>query len=114
MDTDRIETLRGYILERIATVKADISSYKSNTRPVAPDNAIGRLTRMEALNSKSINEAALYTARGSLENLERALTMLDDPDFGYCRQCEEPIPYARLMIVPEALFCVQCAEKMGA
>jgi hypothetical protein len=27
--------------------------------------------------------------------------MIDDPDFGYCITCDEPIGYKRLMIMPE-------------
>jgi len=46
--------------------------------------------------------------------MEGALTMINDPDFGLCRECEDPIPFARLMIVPESNLCVQCAgSKMG-
>jgi len=40
------------------------------------------------------------------------LRMINDPDFGLCRECEEPIPFARLMIVPESDLCVQCAEAL--
>jgi DnaK suppressor protein len=45
--------------------------------------------------------------------MERALMMINSPDFGLCREYEEPIPFARLMIVPESDLCVQCAEAMG-
>jgi DnaK suppressor protein len=44
--------------------------------------------------------------------MERALTMIDDPDFGLCHECEEPIPFARLMIMPESDLCVKCAEAI--
>ena len=111
MDADQIKALHKHILEKIEDVKGDIKSYKLNAKPVAPDNAIGRLTRLEAMNSKSINEAALRTSKEGLVKLERALNMLSAPDFGYCMACEEPIPYARLMIVPETVFCVHCAQK---
>ncbi|MBW1833433.1 MAG: TraR/DksA C4-type zinc finger protein [Deltaproteobacteria bacterium] len=38
--------------------------------------------------------------------------MIDDPDFGLCCECEEPIPFARLMIMPESDLCVKCAEAI--
>ena len=53
---------------------------------------------MEAINSKSINEAALNNSKQTLSKMERALTMIDDPDFGLCCEGEEPIPFTRLMI----------------
>lgn len=111
MDDEQRELLRKQILKKIKMVKSDIQSYKQMTKPVSPDNAIGRLTRMEAMNSKSISAAALHTSKQQLIELETALTMLYEADFGYCKNCEEPIPLARLMIMPEAQFCVHCAQN---
>jgi DnaK suppressor protein len=113
METKHKAELREMIEEKLQAVKKDIAAYRRLAKPVAPDNAIGRLTRMEAINSKGINEAALNKALLSLDQLERALTKIDHPDFGRCRECEEPIPLARLMILPEAELCVQCAEALG-
>jgi DnaK suppressor protein len=111
MDNDQKETLTGHIRKTIAVLKEDIDAYKALTQPIAPDDAIGRLTRMEAINSKSINEAALRKARNKLARLERILRDIDDPDFGLCHACEEPIPFARLMAMPESNLCVACAGK---
>jgi DnaK suppressor protein len=113
LETDKKEQLKAHIQNRIEDLKKDIKSYQELTRPVSPDNAIGRLTRMEAINSKSINEAALNKAEQALSKMERTLRMIDDPDFGLCRECDEPIPFKRLMIVPESDLCVQCAGEMG-
>jgi len=112
MEIEKREKLKNHINEKIESVKQDIQSYQKLTRPIPPDNAIGRLTRMDAISSKSINEAALSNAKQTLSKMERALTMIDDPDFGLCRECEEQIPFARLMIMPESDLCVQCAEAM--
>ena len=106
------EKLARQIREKIETVKQDIVSYTERTKPVAPDDAIGRLTRMDAIGNKSINEAALREAQHTLTKLERALKMIDRPGFGLCRECEEPIPIARLMVMPESDMCVECAEEM--
>jgi DnaK suppressor protein len=113
METEQKAELKKNIKEKIATLKANIEAFKSITKPVSPDNAIGRLTRMEAIGSKSINEAALEKAKRTLSNLERALAHLDDPDFGLCCECEEPIASARLMALPETELCIRCAEKMS-
>jgi DnaK suppressor protein len=105
--------LAGQIREKIERVKKDIISYEELSKPVAPDDAIGRLTRMDAIGNKSINEAALREAQNTLFKLERALKLIDRPGFGLCRECEEPIPLARLMVLPESDMCVECAEEMG-
>jgi len=103
-------------LEKIITAEKDnlltnIESLEEGSKPVAPDEAIGRLTRMDAINAKSINEANLNSARVKLAKLERALSKLNDPDFGICAICEEPIPVGRIMLMPETTVCVQCADR---
>jgi DnaK suppressor protein len=103
-------------LEKIITAEKDnlltnIQSLEEGSKPVAPDEAIGRLTRMDAINAKSINEANLNSARVKLAKLERALSKLDDPDFGTCAICEEPIPVGRIMLMPETTVCVKCADR---
>ena len=113
METEKREILKDHIKKKIEGLKEDIKSYQVLTQPISPDNAIGRLTRMDAINSKSINEVALTKAKQTLSKMEHTLMMINDPDFGSCRECEEPIPFARLMIVPESDLCVQCAEAIG-
>lgn len=113
MDNDQRSALKKTIEENIEATKNDIAAYEQLTKPVSPDNAIGRLTRMEAINSKSINEVALTKSKDTLVKLEHALAKIDDPEFGECRECGEQIPPARLMILPETDLCVQCAEGQG-
>ncbi len=113
MTTTEKEQLHKHILQEIEAVKHIIASHKKSAKPVAPDNAIGRLSRMEAINSKSISEEALRKAQSSLAGLERALKMIDNPDFGYCVECGEEILFKRLMIMPGARMCVECAGKRG-
>lgn len=113
MQEQEKEKLAGLIRTKIESVKKDIVSYAELTKPVAPDDAIGRLTRMDAIGNKSINEAALREAQNTLAKLERALKMIDRPGFGLCVECEEPIPLPRLMVMPETDMCVECAEEMG-
>lgn len=113
MEKEQREKLKAHILEKMESLKADIAAYKEVTKPVSPDNAIGRLTRMEAISSKSINDAALKKAKDTMARLTRALDNIDTPDFGLCIECEEPIPFARLMVMPEASLCVRCAEHLG-
>jgi DnaK suppressor protein len=112
MKTEERSQLTEQILAKIELLKKDIESYKELTKPIQPDVAIGRLSRMEAINSKSINENALYEAQATLGKLQHALKIIDRPDFGLCRECDEPIPVKRLLIMPEAGLCVQCAEEL--
>ena len=91
-------------------LRRDIARLGEETAPIAPDRAIGRLTRMEAINAQKMSEANLRRAKQRLTALERTLTRLDDEDFGICARCEREIPIKRLMLVPESRICVRCAQ----
>ena len=112
MKNEQKEKFKHHITDKIQRLKKDIISYKELTRPISPDNAIGRISRMEAINSKSINEEALRKVENTLVKLAHALKIIDDEDFGICIACDAPIPFARLMILPETNLCVACAEKL--
>lgn len=106
------EQLRDRIVSQIEEINNMVGSHRESSKPVAPDNAIGRLTRMEAISAKHISEASLNSARNRLLGLENALVRIDtDEDYGLCIECEEPLPVKRLMLMPEALRCVRCADR---
>jgi len=46
-----------------------------------------------------------------LRNIEAALKRLDAGDYGFCRDCEEPINPKRLEFDPTALRCIDCESK---
>ena len=103
------QDLKKTIRAEITSLIHDIDQLSEGAKPIPPDRAIGRLTRMEAINSKSINEANIRTARLRVSKLKQALVRLDeDPDFGICERCDRPIPPKRLMLVPESAYCVRC------
>jgi len=108
-DQERQE-IKEKILAELEVTRRSIAELEELTKPIAPDDAIGRLTRMEAINSRSINEASLNQARAKLNKLERALGRVDKPDFGICAVCEKPIPIKRMLLMPETIKCVNCAE----
>ncbi len=65
---------------------------------------------MDAINNKSVNEAALRKAELKLNNLKVALTRIHDHDFGICIRCEKTIPIGRILLMPHAVTCVFCAK----
>ncbi|WP_298753871.1 TraR/DksA C4-type zinc finger protein [uncultured Psychroserpens sp.] len=98
------------ILEEISKTEASIEHYKELTKPISPNDAIGRVSRMYAINNKSVNEASLRQAEIKLNNLKRVWSKIDDTDFGICLKCKQQIPVGRILIRPESLLCVNCAR----
>ncbi|MFO8087217.1 MAG: TraR/DksA C4-type zinc finger protein [Bacteroidales bacterium] len=94
--------------QKVATY---IEELEEQTQPISPDSSIGRLSRMDAINNKSVSEAALRKAKEKLLKIKHTLETADDPDFGNCRNCGEPIPVGRLVVMPGSSLCVKCAQR---
>ena len=47
-----------------------------------------------------------------LRDIERAIRLLQTPGYGRCSRCREDIPFERLQVKPDALFCVPCLTLM--
>ena len=107
MDTGK---MKESILAEMAKVEARIAEYREMSRPVEPDCAIGRVSRMDAINNKSVTEASLRQAENKLRNLKRVLGQIGTPEFGICIKCGAPIPEARILYRPESLTCIRCAK----
>jgi DnaK suppressor protein len=103
------EDIKPTILKEIEKTKKVILEYEEMSKPVAPDVAIGRISRIDAIQNKSITEASLRQARTKLKQLEVVLSQVGKPDFGLCQKCKNEIPLGRILIRPESLLCVNCA-----
>lgn len=112
MDPSEKSKLHKNICLEISATENKIKNLQELTKPVAPDNALGRLTRLDAIGSKSINEASLRQARDKLNKLRYAKANLGSPGFGTCYECDKTIPFARILIMPESTLCVSCAEHL--
>jgi RNA polymerase-binding transcription factor DksA len=55
---------------------------------------------------------ALHTrAMARHQALVDAITRLEAGTYGTCVSCHQPIPYARLAVMPEASRCVVCGSR---
>ena len=85
---------------------------KDSRKPVELDQtAVGRLSRMDAL---QVQAMALETERRrdqELSRIESALQRIKDGDFGYCVECGEEISVKRLENDPTAPLCIRCASR---
>ena len=105
----KVDEIRKKIEEEIRKTESLILDYKEQSKPVTLDNSIGRISRMDAINNKSITESALRQAETKLSKLHRAMDSIEKPDFGRCIKCHQPIPIGRILLMPESNKCVNCA-----
>lgn len=102
--------LAAEIKKRLIMVEEQIIELKELCQPIEPDSAIGRVSRMDAINNKSINDIALKKKLLQFDGLKAALENIDDTNFGKCLNCGTEIPMGRILIMPESRKCVNCSR----
>lgn len=110
MNKEDKQDIKKRILEELKKTEELILDYKESTKPISPENAIGRVSRMDAINNKSVVEAALRKAEEKLNKLKLVLDRVNDADFGLCMRCGNPIPVGRILLMPQSRNCVRCAQ----
>ncbi|CCO25445.1 TraR/DksA family transcriptional regulator [Maridesulfovibrio hydrothermalis] len=111
MDDKQKEELKKKIKIEIEHLTMLVDDLKETVAPVAPDAAIGRLSRLDTMLNQGINKSSISQSRERILKLGDTLKRLDkDPFFGECEECGETISFARLLALPESRFCIECAE----
>jgi len=91
-------------LEQLSKISADARS------PVKLDQqSVGRVSRMDAMQQQAMNRATEAKRAADLVRIEAAERRIRDGDYGFCEECGEEVPSARLEIDPMAEKCVHCA-----
>ena len=65
---------------------------------------------MDAINNKSVVEAALREAEKTLFDLKYVKSQINEKDFGLCIKCKTSIPIERILFRPQSKYCVNCAK----
>lgn len=114
MSPEQRATLKTAIRRRMQELDGEIEMLKARAMPVAPDNAIGRLTRMDEIVNQGVNQIALTKAEQQSERLKKALSRSDREDFGVCEACLKAIPVPRMLAMPQAVHCVSCQQQLDS
>ena len=110
MEKTQLKAIQEKLLSEIASTQKKLNEYTVLCKPIAPENSIGRISRMDAINNKSVVEAAFREAKNKMQQLQVMQKKIKDLDFGSCVKCKKEIPFGRLMIRPHSKFCVDCAQ----
>ena len=96
--------------QEILDTKEKIKEYSELSKPISPENAIGRISRMDAINNKSVLEAALRESEKKLDDLKYVKSQINKEYFGLCMKCKTSIPIGRILFRPQSKYCVNCAK----
>ena len=74
-------------------------------------DAVGRLSRMDALQVQAMALAAEKRRKAERVRIDAALTRIDNGEWGWCAACGEEIAEQRLRHDPSVPRCVGCANS---
>jgi len=100
-EKQKIHTMEGTRKDSSATVELDQA-------------AVGRLSRMDALQQQAMAQNTRQRSEQALLRIEAALRRCDSGDYGYCLECDEAINPRRLELDPASTLCIRCASKRDA
>ena len=111
MDAGKLKEFRQALHALAAQINAADAETSAERAPVELDQqAVGRLSRMDAL---QVQAMALETSRRRAVELRRiaaALARMDEGEYGTCLECGDEIAVRRLEFTPAAPLCIGCAS----
>lgn len=113
MDQATLDKFKRQLEALEAELKAAVAGKADATAPVTLDTSIGRLSRMDAIQSQQMALGLKARHQQQLMRVQNALKSVATGTYGQCRRCKGPIALERLEAQPDAGFCVQCAEQAG-
>ena len=102
---------RSKVQARITEVETEIEDLAGDTAVIEPDVAIGRLSRLDSMQSQQMALAAKRRLEDERTRLHEALRRIDTGAFGRCLLCGQDIALERLDTQPDAVTCVPCARR---
>jgi DnaK suppressor protein len=110
MDQQQQESFRVKLQNLTQELRDDLAANLDSTKTVELDTSIGRLSRMDAMQSQQMALELRRRQQNQLQRVENALQRIDKGTYGKCGRCHKDITAERLDIQPDAVLCVGCAE----
>jgi len=110
MDQKQQESFRVKLKNLTQELQDDLAANLDSTKTVELDTSIGRLSRMDAMQSQQIALELRRRQQNQLQRVESALQRIDKGTYGKCGRCHKDMTLERLDIQPDAVLCVGCAE----
>ncbi len=103
---------RAILAARLKALEAEDTATKSARAPVELDQqAVGRLSRMDALQNQAMAEAQSRRRQAERQRILAALERLDQDEYGFCLECGEDIAPDRLALDPAIALCADCMRR---
>ena len=109
MNPDRLTHFRERLYSLEKEIQANLAASKDAAGVVQLDTAIGRLSRMDAMQDQQMALELRRRQEQQLQRIANALKRMDQGRYGLCGKCKNPIAEERLELAPDVVMCVKCA-----
>ena len=109
MTPERLSYFRDRLLALEKEIQTTLEGSKETSGVVELDTAIGRLSRMDAMQNQQMALELRRRQEQQLQRIANALKRMDQNRYGLCGRCKQPIAEERLEISPDVVMCVKCA-----
>jgi len=110
VNTDHFRRLLQQQREEILEV---LDSGKTAAGTVKLDQtSVGRLSRMDAMQSQAMLQEAARRREQSLRDIDESLSRIESGDYGLCEECGEEIAEKRLQFDPTVRYCLDCKSHL--
>jgi DnaK suppressor protein len=106
----QIEELEAELRAELARIERTFRAAAEDGEPeswAADDTAVGNNTT-EHLGLATVPPSRAAARRAAVTD---ALKRIESGSYGICVSCEQPIPYGRLIAMPETAHCVSCGAR---
>ena len=94
---------------RLADLDAEDAAGQQSQKTVELDQqAVGRLSRMDALQNQAMAQATARRRGAERQRIIAALARVATDEYGYCLTCGDEIAPARLATDPAIALCAAC------
>ena len=109
-NASRLDVARERLKEALARLDVEDEAGASDQATVTLDQqSVGRLSRMDALQRQAMAQATGRRRDVQRVRILAAIQRLNEGEYGYCTECGDAIPDARLVLDPAVPTCVSCA-----
>ena len=109
MTPERLSHFRDRLLALEKEIQTTLEASKEASGVVELDTAIGRLSRMDAMQNQQMALELRRRQEQQLQRIANALKRMDQNRYGFCGRCKQPIAEERLEVSPDVVMCVKCA-----
>ena len=111
MENNKLTRFEDLITVRLKEIDVEDQNTRQDRATVVLDQqSVGRLSRMDAMQQQAMANATHQRRLQEKSRLQAALQRITAGEFGYCADCGDDIPDARLDLNPAVQLCIGCAR----